>query len=217
MDNSDNYPYFKEASQLATAKYYTPAIAKIQPESTILIGLDNHAVTDSNSEIPVIGTESLATCTAIIAYNTKTKTAAIKHAFSRADSEDVKEIVSLVLPEGHSDSIHMHLVGAGKISGAGYTVNSDVDDENNYILSNLEDIANYIASSPNLCLKTYDVYDKPKPIAVAIDARTGALIRGTELLTSFDTIEQEDHFLEWEKVNDNVDGRNSPKAQERSR
>lgn len=175
MDYTDR---FIEAMALPTAQYRTVGPARIQEGEAVLIDMDCTGVTNAASQIPVIGTSDFNPCTCLIAYNKRTRTAALTH-LPFPDASDVFNLIDKVR-YSEEDRVEMHVIGAA-ISDE---TDKHAKDGNEIKVDHLEATLQGIESSPNVTLKTFDVYDKPKPYAVAIDTRNGSLIRGSELVVA---------------------------------
>lgn len=184
---------FHRVMALPVAKYVTPETLKVDPDKTILVSMDGTGVTNSRSDTPIIGTRAFNPCMALILYNKRTKTAGIMHEPFLAP-EHFFALMSKVRTD-EKDPVHAHLMGQPIYAEHEH----DAEDMNKMSLSALNRLAEAFESEPNLIVKTFDVYSKPKPSAVAIDTRNGRLIRGSDLyVKSFqDLYNTTDFFYEW--------------------
>ena len=165
-------PHAALAKALKTrpGSYLTPDIAHIKPGEALLTGMDYESVTNATSKRPVIGTHAFVPCTVIILYNKRTKTAALLHK-TDPQPEDITRLVGKVRGEG-ADLLQAHVIGCGALTEGEMKPEHEI---------RLETIVDSLQSHPNIVIKTFDVLDKPKPHAVAIDTASGNLIRGSAL------------------------------------
>lgn len=142
----------------------------------MLVDMDGTAVTNATSEVPVIGTADFNPCSCLIAFNQRTRIAALTHV-PFPDETDAANLIGKVR-ENETDRVDFHVIGAA-ISDE---VDVNAKDGNELKTSHLEALLEGLEALPNVTLKTFDVLDKPKPYAVAIDTRNGSLIRGSEMV-----------------------------------
>jgi len=196
-------PEFERALTLPTGNYYTPKLAHIKDDTAMLVRMDGTAITNSTSQFPVIGSEALNPCCAIILYNGKNKVAVLKH-LAWPSAEEFQTLLSMVRSDA-SDQLDIHIVGKP------FSHNNE-DNINQMRVDSLNDILKAILHTPNATLQTFDVFKKPKPDAVAIDTRTGDLIRGSQLFTSYEESNRSKKgslFDRWDcvsEVDENFDG-----------
>jgi hypothetical protein len=148
----------------------------INPDETMLIEPDQIGLTNGRSLHPILGTAGFGSCIVLILYDRKTKTAAMTH-------DNVTEIKSLF------KTLREYFPGERKLDlhvlGASYMTS---EEDNKYYESYnaeaqelLREFAAEIEGMKDITLKTFDVYSKPKPTAVAIDVRNGQLFAGSDL------------------------------------
>ncbi len=177
---------FQRAMKIPGADYETPQSLGVDPDETMLIDMWCAGVTSANTSTPVVGTEAFNPCLALIIYNPRTKTAVIAHE-PHIEKSYFLSLLSKVR-YGDDDIVHLHLMGAPVHSPYG----DDPEEANAHSRAMLSRLALAFESTPNLIVKTFDVYTKPKPSAVAIDTRNGKLIRGADLYI----LPEEDEGLE---------------------
>lgn len=178
-ENPTNTPALSDAFHrvmaLPMAKYETPDSLRVDPDKTMLVSMNGMGITNAKSDTPIIGTRAFNPCSALVLYNKRTKTAGIIHEPMMVP-EHFFGLLSKVRTN-QEDPVHLHLMGQ-PISAAH---EFDAKDMNDLSLSVLNRLAQTFESEPNLTVKTFDVFSKSKPSAVAIDARNGKLIRGSDL------------------------------------
>lgn len=181
--------------ELPTANYLTPQEAHIRHNETMLLGMHGLGVTDASSPVTVLGSTAFNPCAVLMAYNQDKKTAAIYHT-PWPNPEDLERVVTAIRSD-LSDSVNIHIVGNPVTEAPNDVMNS-------MRLYGLEKLVNTCAALPNCELSTLDVYDRPKPYAVAIDAKSGNLIKGSELFRTEEEAEQAmvknnhvDAFMHW--------------------
>lgn len=185
---------------LPQGNYHTPHTPKIDPEQAALVTQEHTATTNAASTKPIIGTVSVSTCLGLIFYNRKTKTAFIGHtAIFRRDeyAQWLRQI-----RQNDTDKIDVHIIGVA--------CSKSDNEENSDSINLLNEVAGLVAQTPNATVKTCDVFDKPKPLGFAIDARNGRLIRGSDFARSHEAAEalSEELFQQpqWTVVDGNFDG-----------
>lgn len=169
---------FQRAMQIPGADYATPQSLNVDPEETMLVGMCETGVTSAHTSKPILGTDCFDPCLALIIYNPRTKTAAIGH-----EGGMNEEYFSRLLSNVRScddDIVHLHLMGA-PVCVPDNPWTPDPEQSNTESQAMLNKLAVAFEATPSLIVKTFDVYDKPKPSAVAIDTRDGKLIRGSDL------------------------------------
>ena len=168
-----NEAAFAAAYSLAQGNYLDPVSCNVPLDQSVLLGIGNLGITNADSAVPILGTYGLDPCLGIALYNKKTKTVAVIH----NDENDTLAFERLLkqVRDNESDKIEIHLIGA--------CYNRHDDDLNEFLLGNLCALLNKISHTPNVILKTFDVFDKPHPESFAIDARNGKLIRGGNDIT----------------------------------
>lgn len=171
-----NRALLSEAYSLPTARYITQQTGRIDPTEILCTHMGATSISNATSKKPVIGTIAFNPCTALILYNRKSKEAVVMH-LPELSSEDVEKAFTMICQNG-SDHIDVHLFGAPFNAERTPEQNSEEIARLNGLVAKLKDL-------PNCRLATFDVYDKPKPWNVAIDTRTGKLIRGSELFSNF--------------------------------
>lgn len=184
---------FHRVMALPMAKYATPEAVKINPDKTMLVSMGATGLANAKSDTPIIGTRAFNPCMALILYNKNTKTAGIIHEPFLAP-EHFSNLLSKVRAV-ETDPVHVHLMGQPILAAHEF----DAQDMNKMSLSALNRLVDAFEAEPNLTVKTFDVYTKCKPSAVAIDARNGKLIRGSDLYVSSyqDLQNTTDLFHEW--------------------
>lgn len=207
---------FSEARALPTAKYFTPESARVDPDKTMVVGMSQTIISDSKSQYPVIGTNGFNPCLCLILYNKTGKAAIVRHE-PLPDAALVRESVAQIRTD-ENDKIEAHLIGAAICDEEFFDMPDPPDHilqmmmkSNASTIGNLEDVLHEIGKTPNITLKTFDVYDKPKPCSVAIDTRNGRLITGTDLIVSLGDAEtlSGDKFDAWNEYEEGTvfDGR----------
>ncbi len=192
---------FTRAMALPRGTYYTPKTTRMRHEEVIMIGMDQTAITNATSEVPIIGTRSLNPCYAIILFNRTTRTAIMRHQPS-PPPETFNTLMTLVRKDPR-DRVEVHLIGG--------TPSDDPDlneraKDNTDRLNTLYNLVTAIDNTNNTVLKTCDCYDKPKPIAVAIDSRNGRLIRGSDFfITPEEGDKTFDCFQDYGYISDTVE------------
>ncbi len=170
------FSLYEEAYRVPTSRYATQKTGRIAPEEIMCTHMGATGVTNATSTAPVIGTVAFNPCTALILYNRKTKAALVMHQ-PELSPKDVEHGFNKIC-DNASDFVEMHLFGAPYNPERSTT-------QNDATKQRLEAILGTMKEHPNCHLATFDVYDKPKPWNVAIDTRTGKLIRGSELFSTF--------------------------------
>lgn len=166
---------YQAAEGLRGGKYHTPQLANISETDAILTGMGCVGVTNSTSLKPIIGTNGFTPCTAIIMYNPKTKTAGVIHNVEHTPEALAELLARVRSPDAVGQSVQVHVMGCPKHG------NDSGDSRNVKRRVRLQKLVDDINSLPDVQIKTFDVYDKKKPHAVAIDTRNGKLIRGSDL------------------------------------
>lgn len=198
----------REALAIQPAKYFTPDLANIRSTEVILTGMDCKSVTNANSIFPVIGTDAFNPCGVIICYNKRSRTAALLHA-PTPTGEHVKELVDTVR-SNPADIVEVHIIGMPLMRRDNELLSAE--EHNGSIMEYMQSVVAGVREMKNVRLKTFDVYDKAKPYAVAFDTRNqGKLIRGSNLTR---TMEQADMDMEnerglmsdWYRISDHFDG-----------
>lgn len=133
--------------------------------------MGNIGKTNATSQYPVLGTSYVVSCTAMILYNPKTKTAVIRHE-AQLEPDDFKDALASVR-RSDDEAVKAYIVGAG---------GSDSAELNGHTIAQLGPLSQAIAETPNIQVELFDVYDKPKPASFALDTRNGRLIRGSDLV-----------------------------------
>jgi chemotaxis receptor (MCP) glutamine deamidase CheD len=167
---------FERAMALPTPDYPPlKDVAAIDAEKTMLVEYDQIGLTNSRSIHPILGTAGFGTCIVVILYDRRTKTAALLH----DTGTEVKSTFKTLLEYFPGNrQLELHVLG-GTFSGA---VRSEKDEKYNLETETiLREFADMIAGMDNITLKTFDVFSKLKPTAIAIDARNGKLIAGSGL------------------------------------
>jgi hypothetical protein len=160
---------------VSSGKYHTISTANIVAENAVDVCMGNIGKTNATSQYPVIGTSYVVSCTAMILYNPKTKTAVIRHE-AQLEPEHFKDALASVR-ERDDEPVKAYIVGAGTYGSAQF---------NHHTIAQLEPLSKVIAQAPNVQVEVFDVYDKPKPASFALDTRNGRLIRGSELVKNLD-------------------------------
>lgn len=160
---------------ISNGKYHTVSTANVAAENGVDVCMSNSGKTNATSQYPVIGTSYIVSCTAMILYNPKTKTAVIRHE-AQLEPEDFKDALASVR-SSDDELVKAYIVGAGVYDNA---------ELNGHAVAQLEPLSKAIAQMPNIQVEVFDVYDKPKPASFALDTRNGRLIRGSELVTNLD-------------------------------
>lgn len=198
--NSDPPGLFRSAMALPTADYIPLQNCNMDERNCVLVGMWCNAITDSESEIPIIGTAAFDPCVAIILYNPRTKTGVLRHTPLGGNSSFVGTLATLIR-SSTQENLEAHVIGRSALAGPGK------NGDNEYSIDMLSELVTRLDSIPNLTLKTFDAYDKPKTNAVAIDTRTGRLIRGSELYKHEGALDTADDF-DMDLLDDDFDGRN---------
>lgn len=170
-----------EYYDLPTAQYYTPALSNVQGDTVALMEQGFIGMTNHTSKKPVIGAYALNPCAVLILYNKKTKTAILKHRplisvlEPKTIEQDYRDLLAKVR-SNDSEKIELHLIGG-----------SEYDQ---HVMRLTTELMDSVKNTPNLEVKTFDMFDKPKPVGVALDTRNGNLIRETRLVKNYDEAKQ---------------------------
>jgi hypothetical protein len=189
---------YRAAEGLRGGRYHTPQLANISEDDAILTGMGCVGVTNSTSLKPIIGTNGFTPCTAIIMYNPKTKTAGVIHNVEHSPEALAELLAKVRQPDAVGQSVQVHVMGCPK-----YGDNPD-DSRNVKRRARLQKLVDDISTLPDVQIKTFDVYDKKKPHAVAIDTRNGKLIRGSDLFQTEDEAEHDACQTETPKTLENA-------------
>jgi len=176
----EDAPHLRAVYHLPTANYLDAKTMRVDLNKLALIYERHRGKTNATSTKPIIGTTSVRLCTGIILYNKKTKTAVIAHV-RYDDYVPLQNHYQHLLKDirgNDSDQIDVHILGNEFLNDRAVEWDARLNSQSVVKLNNL---VQAVMDTPNVTLKTLDVYNKPKPMDVAIDSRDGKLIRGTGL------------------------------------
>jgi hypothetical protein len=177
--------YIAETLALRPGRFETPKQSLSATEGAVL-EIGEYGLTNDTSRRPILATAGLHTCMGIALYNPRTKTALLVHAMPEGGEQEAKDTMRFLLEKIRirpEDKIDVHLVGCNASSVEFDEKKEkpylDVMKEVNHIIKGYVEA---IFADKHAELRTYAVDTVPHHNAFAIDARTGSLIRGTELL-----------------------------------
>ncbi len=215
---SESSDILRTAHALPKGAYLTPGLANVADDEAIIVGEECLGVTNATSVKPVIGTNGYSPCTAIIAYNNKRKIAVTVH-YNEFTEETLNRMLKLARNDD-TDWITFYVAGLNKDTS---TKDESFCNLNQFLMHQMEKIAQWINSTPYSTLAVFDVFDKPKPNGIAIDTRTGKLIRGSKIFKTpieFDsTPDYDDLFIRYSRLrsHDFYDGTTPDKQRQRNR
>ncbi len=181
---------FDEAYKLPPGRYYVSDKVRDFVKYTALTGGMGHiAISNSTSEVPIVGSCAFNPCCCLILYNTRTKTAVVGHEV-HYQPDVIANLKSKVISK-EGDIIHAYIMGNPK---------STKMDNTTLFKHYLNDLLTELAAEPPVQVKVFDVLDKPKPTCAALDTRNGRLIRGTNLYRT----EEEANIIQRPDMSDEV-------------
>ncbi len=168
-----------QAHALPSGNYRNPERTNLDDSDIAIVDMYVIAITDAKSDRPILGTNALDTCTAVIVHNKKNKSVGVAH----VDHHPADALLTLIshLRSNATDLLEVHVLGM------------NVYNEMDKIMFNGQalDLLNTLAGISNATLKTFDLGVKPHPHGAMLDTRNGALYRLGRDIVSAEEVDYE--------------------------